>query len=101
MNLQWNQFKPGSWSAGLALAATWLVSVVCRSESPLCHHMGGTFDMLNLPARRAGDWLLSKLGYILGERRLGPDMIVAPPGVPAILHTLGWLAFIVYWFVIG
>jgi hypothetical protein len=63
--------------------------------------MGDTFDMLNLPARRAGDWLLPKLGYILGERRLGPDMIVAPPGVPAILHTLGWLAFIVYWFVIG
>jgi hypothetical protein len=96
-----NWYKSGLFGSGVALACLSFASIVCRSESAICDRVGRAFDTLNAPARLLVDPLLHQVGYLLGKRQLGPDLVAAPPGVATTLQVLAGAAFLAYWFGIG
>lgn len=93
--------------AGLLAMALALVTVFvppftfCRVDSPGCSSFASVLNVIDAP-----EWFLSKtavryLGRMLGVRQLGPDMVVAPAGVPRFLAITRWVFFGVYWFFAG
>src|SRR5262245_12714893 len=98
--LAWYQW--GLSSSVLALSATLVFALTCGTgDSKICDGFGAAFQIFNTPARVVTDPLLHRIGHILGRQQVGPDTVVAPTGVTAFMWALGWLAFLIYWFMVG
>lgn len=100
-------YRAGWLKAGVASVA--LISgimcvslLLCRpSPSDACNQLSFYFDLINTPARFASQPALHWISVAMGVRRLGPDLVAAPPGVSTTLQVLSWLAFFIYWFIVG
>lgn len=78
-----------------------IMILACSPASVVCRRIDAVVVALSTPKSLVLRPVFRSLEALLGVRRLAPEMVVVPPGVPNLLRALAWITVLLYWFIVG